>query len=158
MHSTNDGRKLLLNAEMNGVLFTLLCIYGPSDERGRKQFFIELHQWINRLTFNTKNLIIAGDFNCYLNDNDRSTNTHLKDTSRDSMKLLIKQLSLTDIWPELRNDNANQFTWSDGNTESRLDYFFVTSQSKFVPNNIYTKIVISDQIGQRITDHKAMIF
>ena len=43
-------------------------------------------------------VVLAGDFNCCLNRNDRATSTHLTDKSRESMRLLISRLNLCDIW------------------------------------------------------------
>ena len=103
------------------------------------------------------NTILAGDANCCLQESDRTTFTHVKDKSRKAMSDLISMLNLFDVWGSnsVHTSDTEHYTWKDANVKSRLDYILPSKETILNLVNISTKIVISDKIGQRITDHKA---
>ena len=157
-HYTDDGRTLLLNVIIEGDMYTLVNVYAPNDINERSEYFTNISEWILYHSNNINNLIIAGDFNCCLLDNDRSTKTHLSDKSRKSMVNLLNKLDLSDIW-ELSNstNGKTHYTWQDHTTSSRLDYFLTSKGTTVEIRNILSKTVITDKIGKRLTDHKALI-
>ena len=63
-------------------------------KKNRITFFKHLNVWIRMHASNINDLIVGGDFNCCLEDADRSTNTHLSDKSRLDMKMMIKELGI----------------------------------------------------------------
>ena len=110
---------------------------------------------INKKASNINNLIVCGDFNCCLRDNDRSTATHLKDKSRRSFSELIKNLQLIDHW-DSRGTKISNFTWTDGKIYSRLDYILTNINNDIKIIKTYSETVIDDRIGTRTTYHKAI--
>lgn len=173
-HTDNEGRQILINISWNDSIFTLVCLYAPNDEKERVEFFKNSTNWILKHSKNTDQIIVAGDFNCCLNDNDRTSRTHLKDASRESMKSLIKQCNTVDVWQFLNGsdlDNStsfnqdnlisskDKFTWFDHfrSIASRLDYILSFNDNHFRPISMETKWVITSKVGKRLSDHKALI-
>ena len=84
-----DGRKILINVELNGYIFSLINIYAPNTGSKRSEFFENLQCFITKHCLND-NILICGDFNCQLNDE--------KDKSVHILKKMIDKLRLTDLW------------------------------------------------------------
>ena len=151
------GRAQLMNIELHGKNMSIVCVYAPNKERDRICFFQDLKLWILENTDTPHNIILAGDFNCCLLQNDRSTNSHVNDKSRNALNCLLTTLDINDTWVKF-GMSSSHYTWDDGNTKSRLDYIFASKMCTAVGKKVVNKIVISDQIGSRITDHKAVEF
>ena len=156
-HSSNDGRKLLLNVDICGQLITLVNVYAPNNELDRITFYADLKEWISNLSHNINNVIVGGDFNCCLNQNDRSSQTHISDKSRNSLNIFLKQLQLYDAWSISSTKGTYHYTWQDNTVKSRLDYFFISNLCKVKVQHCNTVTVISDQAGKRVTDHRALV-
>ena len=92
----NDGRPLLLNVELEGQNICLVNVYAPNDITKRCIYFDRVSSWISKYAICKDNIIIGGDFNCCLNDEDRSTFTHKNDKSRKSVENMISKLNLYD--------------------------------------------------------------
>lgn len=152
-----SGRCLLLNVDIESKLFTLVNIYAPNDSNERGEFFKHVDQYINKNAHNMSDVVMAGDFNCCINYNDRSTHTHIADGSRVHLKNCILANNLFDVWTKYSNPTDNHYTWSDKVTSSRLDYCFLSMNTSLNVKNIKLQTVITDQIGKRITDHKAIV-
>ena len=115
VHKSIDGRKLLINMKIDQNIITLVNIYAPNNEQHRVDFFKRMQTFINQFSLNTENIIMCGDFNCYLKrGNDKS-----------AVKLcnISKNLSLLEVWNE-KHENLSGFTWCDANNvpKSRIDY------------------------------------
>ncbi len=133
-HVTDDARAILLNCNIEGTNTTLCTVYAPSgnDTKPRTEFFKKMKNWINRHTDYPDNIILGGDFNCALNDNDRTNNNI--DASRRDMKNLLNYLKLIDAW--YINNDKTQYTYTTPRTgnKSRLDYVFVSEYFKHKVN------------------------
>ena len=149
-----NGRALLLNLEMHDHGFTVVCVYAPNDETARCVFFNNLTDWIIEHAKFVGSMILAGDLNCCMLDTDRNSRSHVKDKSRVALKEMISSFCLKDIG--YIDDLHKKYTWTDGKIKSRLDYIFITKDSKLNLKQSCTKIVITDSIGQRVTDHRAV--
>ncbi len=114
--------------------------YAPSgnDTKPRIEFLEKMRHWINRHTDYPNNLILGGDFNCALNENDRTNKNN--DPSKQDMNNLLKYLKLTDAW-YLNNDKP-QYTYTAPRTgnESRIDYIFVSDYFKYKVNYTISNI------------------
>ena len=112
-----DGRKILINVELNGYIFSLINIYAPSTGSKGSEFFKNLQCFITKHCLND-NILICGDFNCQLNDE--------KDKSVHILKKMIDKLRLTDLWKKTCS-NLNGLTWCDAenNPKSRIDYILI---------------------------------
>ena len=147
-HKSNDGRIMLVNAEIEEKEFCCVNIYAPNNQSERKAFFLKLQKWISNYAINKENLIIGGDFN-YTESNalDRHEATcAIKDISSTAYKTLKEKFELNDIWRDL-HPNLKQYTYLD---KSRLDKFLVSSNfTNFVQNIKITHSGIK-------TDHKCV--
>ena len=98
VENREDGRGQLINAIINDNLVTFINIYGPNKEQDRKTFFHNISKWIKDKALAMDNIILGGDLNVCLNDTDRSTRTHDKDKSRQSLKDIMAELNIIDAW------------------------------------------------------------
>lgn len=121
-----QGRKLLINIEVDGEKFTLINVYGPNKDDGI--FFSDIAKLIDE--YCEGSLILGGDFNTVLNLSlDKiggRPRTNFK--ARDEILTLNENYNLIDIWRH-KNPNTKRFTWRS-NTKpvimTRLDFFLVT--------------------------------
>lgn len=58
-----DGRKMLLNVDINGEIFFIINVYVFNILNNRYIFFIKLKFFIEKNCLND-NIIFCGDFNC----------------------------------------------------------------------------------------------
>ncbi len=137
-HKTNDARVILVNATVQGIECTLCNIYAPTKPNQRVEFFKKLKHWIPRYTDYPEYLILGGDFNCAINDNDRTRDNNV-DASRQELKALLKILDLVDAW-YIKNDGP-QYTFTNTTTgnKSRIDYFFVSNEVKYKTKFVHLK-------------------
>jgi len=159
-NADSDGRRILLNVEYDGNTTTFVNMYAPNKAKDRKTFFSRCIKWVSKYRADTNSLILGGDMNCCLNDNDRSTDTHLHDNSRITYAKLIEQLGLIDCWKSEKNcKTSDHYTWCnhDNSVKSRLDYIFCSQEGNCKINEVKLKTVISAEKGKRVTDHKAVI-
>ncbi len=129
IHKKDDSRVILINATIDNTETTLCNVYAPNDSYTRRDFFNTLKYWIARHTDYENNLILGGDMNCALNNNDRLNNNRGNtDVSRDALHNLIKSLKLSDSW-YVCNDTV-QYTYFDPKykSRSRIDYIFISEQ------------------------------
>ena len=94
--SSDCGRLLLCNVKIKDEVYCLVNVYSPNVETDRKSFFVMINEWIHNYSSNVSNIVLAGDFNCCLLNNDREPQNHLNDTSRKIFNDLIKDLNLCD--------------------------------------------------------------
>ena len=146
-----DGRKILINVELNGYIFSLINIYAPNTGSKRSEFFKNLQCFITKHCLND-NILICGDFNCQLNDE--------KDKSVHILKKMIDKLRLTDLRKK-NYSNLNGLTWCDAenNPKSRIDYILINENfcHKFSGLCI-RKIPGTHSKGCRMSDHKFFKF
>ena len=94
----DSGRTLLLNAEIGQNAITLVNVYAPNHIADRCEYFQQLQTFILQNSETNHSLILGGDFNCCLNNEDRSTNTHKDDKSRQVFQKMLNNLEMVDIW------------------------------------------------------------
>ena len=106
-----QGQTTIIDIESDENLHLILAnIYAPSGgtrTKERKSFFSQLEDTLRGL--NGENIILGGDFNCVLNDLDRSHTVTYRDQSRNSLKQLLSELKLEDAW-RLQNPDKCVFT------------------------------------------------
>jgi len=124
-HSSQDGRLVLANVEIDSFQCTLLSVYAPNSESKRRELFSKIRKWLNRYAM-FENIVVAGDINCCIRDIDRLPPTHLKDKSRNCIENVLKEKQLYDVW-SFKHNSEPGYTYVDKNvgTKSRLDYIFV---------------------------------
>ncbi len=151
IHRKDDARVILINLEIDGVQLSICNIYAPSDEYIRRDYFNNLKFWIARHTENENELLLGGDFNCAINDDDRKNIRGNRDVSRTALKNLLKSLNLMDAW--YIHNSLPHFTFTDpGNgSQSRIDYFFISETKNYKIKNTFLKYV-------PIPDHHSAVF
>ena len=95
-------------------------------------------------------------FELHLNKNDRNTETHYKDKSRKMIAQEMENMSLVDAWQNIKTVGEH-YTWNNKKVKSRLDYYFTSKNSSYKLLKIYTSNVIGKQVGNKLTDHKALM-
>ncbi|PIK62474.1 pol-like protein [Apostichopus japonicus] len=122
-----NGRFLKLSITVDGQSFTVFNIYAPNTPSERKQFLEDISGKLRNVP---EPIILAGDFNTVLNTYvDKYPSTPNPDSSRKSLKLIMSEYELVDIWRE-RHPSLIQFTRTASNhkTASRIDRFLLNKQ------------------------------
>ena len=60
-HKDTEGRILLLNVEIENIIYSLVNIYAPNYETDRKNFYKKLNDFINENAMGI--VILGGDMN-----------------------------------------------------------------------------------------------
>jgi exodeoxyribonuclease-3 len=141
-NTDNDGRRILLSIEHGGCEISLVNLYAPNDKKERKTFFSRCLKWINKHNKAGSNILVGGDMNCCINDNDRQPATHLQDYSRHAFRELINGLDLFDCWNDEEN-GLEKYTWCspDQRIKSRLDYILIGKEGDYKKGDIEIKLL-----------------
>ena len=155
--SDDGGRYLFTTFEISKNSYVnTLNLYAPNNHVISKQFFKNvLTKWDSYINFqsitlpydHTSSSIIAGDFNCVINNTDlqnRTWTTKEKDLAESIEDLMDGRLMYDST---LRSHLGNNFTWNRGNTFSKIDYIFLSC-------DLLNAIVANDTIWDLVkTDH-----
>lgn len=121
VRKSNDGRRILINLELDGNVFTIIDMYAPNNVSARCEFFKKLKYFISKYRMN-ENIKLCGDFNCKTNNLPDKNVRYLKD--------LREHFNLDDMWGKL-NPEMTGFTcnWCDAKNvpKSRIDHVFLIS-------------------------------
>ena len=121
-----EGRLILLNTRIEDMIFTFVCLYAPNCKTARNTFFKKVSNFIKE--YGTGIPILGGDFNEIMRNIDRKTSSKNNPVvqSVSSLKTLIRNNNLVDIWKEM-HENIQQFTWRrrDKSQASRIDLILV---------------------------------
>jgi len=150
-HASNDGRLLLLNIELDNKNMTVINVYANNSEKLRKELFRKLEKWVNRYAKHKENIVIAGDMNCCLRNQDRSNQSHLGDKSRTTLENVLRNIDVKDTWGSVTS--APGFTFDDkrSETRSRLDYIFVSKSVCLCAEDVHVSVCPC------VPDHNAVI-
>lgn len=144
MVKDEDGRTLLLLAEIQGHRMILSNVYAPNIDD--PTFFGNLECKISDM--GDYPILIAGDFNLVMDDIlDRSTPSQRHSRSASVAIKMCRTLGLVDVW-RVFNPSARDYTFYSAphNTLSRIDYFLVSNS--IMPS------AMSCSIGRiRVSDH-----
>ena len=73
----NEGRLLLINVEINNVIYTIINIYAPNSMKKRNTFFKQVDRFING--YSIGRIILAGDYNDILSKMGNKKNISIKE-------------------------------------------------------------------------------
>ena len=108
----DDGRYVILDAEIGNIRLTLASIYGPNSDDS--DFFVDLTALTENIV--NDNRIIGGDWNVVLNiEKDKKggqAQTH--SNSLQVIQTWMEETDLVDIW-RLKNPDDFKFTWKRTN-------------------------------------------
>ena len=143
-HKGENGRKLMINIEIQEQIYTIVNIYAPNNVKCRGDFFVNLMTWIKRYSLNDNNVILTGDFNCDLSASDTSVNYLSK---------LMKYLNMKDTWKGYKPSKPGYTYIKPGNVNcrSRIDYVLLTGYTFENVKNISTRYI------PKVPDHKGII-
>ena len=151
-HKDNDGRIIMLNIEIENIIYSLINIYAPNNEQERNSFYKKLNEFIHKNAVGI--VIIGGDMNDALSEIDRKCTNKRNIIKKpvNSLKSLIKSNRLIDIWRNL-NPHKVHFTWRRQNPTqaSRIDMFLI--KEDFLLN---IKSCDIRPIFIKCTDHQAV--
>ena len=122
----------------------VLNIYAPSGSRflqEREQLFKQ--DIVYYLRNNLSNTIMCGDFNCILNQRDKSKNGSCPVSK--GLSSTVNNIGLKDIWNLLRDET--EFTYFRNNYGSRLDRIYATDFKNNITNILTKPISFSDHHG-----------
>jgi exonuclease III len=152
-YSDLDGRILIVELNINGVLYYILNIYAPSSniEKDKLNFINKLKSELLPLINN--NIIIGGDWNIVLDPNiDKKGGSNIAKYPKYRENLLgfLELFDLSDCW-RLHHPNKRQYTWRQTKPTifCRLDMIFISSNLL----NITKKCSID--LGHK-TDHSSV--
>ena len=149
--TTDDqGRFILVNMKINNCGYTICNVYCPNNVAKRIEFLNEAMSLIEIKAQFPKSMIVAGDFNCVVDEQDK-VSTEL-DRSSHTLKTFKSKSDLVDSWRHT-NDNCIEYTYIDPSPRgrnSRIDYIFLSTS--------LTSMIESSNRSQVPTpDHKCVI-
>jgi hypothetical protein len=141
----------------NRTKLIVVGIYGPSanDDTESLRFYQEVRDSIVELqnTFQTSNLLLAGDFNAVLAPEDSSSEHVTKKRTTAFLEELIEEHRLTDIAAHV---NKRQHTWfrrNNNQISSRLDLILtnlpITQPKYSISTTIFDHAWIQASFGQK---------
>jgi len=113
-----SGRILVVDLEVRGSPLRVINIYGPTNVAER----VSLYAKLRPLLMTPMPVVVGGDFNCALRDEDRSKPR--KDRSTTALQDIINDFSLVDVG----GTSPPTHTWvrSSGSASSRIDMFLLS--------------------------------
>lgn len=124
-----EGRFLLVQLNLDDVVYSLLNVYAPTMDNQKEQlaFLCKLETMLNKIS-HTK-MIIGGDFNIVSNPFlDRWQPKTVKTTKAANKLLELKELfNLTDVWRTM-NPDLKRYTWRRHRPlqQSRIDLWLTS--------------------------------
>ena len=139
-----NGRYIMIAGSINSFPVTFLNIYGPNIDDPNN--FRKVFDLVPDLS--TTNLIVGGDFNCYLDPYLDRLSSRVPNTiaSVQTLNNLLKSKNMIDIW-RLQHPTDRDYSYFSHvhRSYTRIDYFFV--DAKLISNVVQSKyhnILISD--------------
>ena len=153
VNADNEGRYLIIEAEVQSSAFLLVNIYAPNKVQEQCDFFGNVNKTIENLVADKEHKIfIGGDFNVALDtDLDCSGGNPSKKDSTKNISDLCLDFDLVDIW-RIRNPETKRFTWRQKRPliQRRLDYWLISDACQ-------EDIERTDIISSINSDHSAIV-
>jgi len=127
--SDNNGRICMVKIKAENDTVCLINVYAPTKNNQKPQLdFVEKLQEL--LSNNEESsMVVAGDFNTYLDSLMDKEGGKIEPTSKytDKLNNLIETFNLVDVW-RVYNPNTRRYTWRQNNplVQSRLDYILLS--------------------------------
>ena len=153
IHCCTNGRYILINFEFKCIVFSVVSLYAPNVGE-RIIFFNELNNIIEEHAISKDNLIIGGDFNCWLDIYQCKINTDINNKSRNTLKNVLHNYSCRYV-SELLGKKI-LYTYFDKRTKqySTLDYIFISNDFMFKPIDLAVCQPVRDN---NVIDHNALV-
>lgn len=125
-YKDDQGNFLALNVKIENTNLTLITLYGPNKDS--PSFFKNITDAIEK--FNNTNVIICGDFNLTLDQNNDTFNyKHINNpNARERLLEIMHQHELVDCFRSMHPD-TKRYTWRKKTPiqQARLDFFLVSN-------------------------------
>ena len=146
----DEGRSIILQIQINEINYTIVNVYAPTNPTQRHHYFNELFTQLES-TRNSKNLIIAGDFNITLEEIDITGESGNQRIGRIELKNLVDILKLNDAF-RIKHPFQRETTFENKthNRSARLDRIYF---SENIP--IVNAFHIASSLD--FTDHKGVL-
>ena len=105
IRTDNNGRIIVLEAEIDDEIFLLINLYNPNTEAEQVKTLCELERMLDVFSLDScKNILFAGDFNCFFNSSLETSggNPAFKKKSVSKLIQLLEKCNLIGIW-RIRN-------------------------------------------------------
>ena len=129
----NQGRILIVNADIDEEAFVLINLYNANTETEQIKTIYELDQLLSDFCLDLNNkIILAGDFNLFFDPSLEASGGEAAFKNKSISKLLqiFEQNNLVNIW-KIRNLSLKRYTFrkSDfsGFIQRRLDFIFISN-------------------------------
>jgi exonuclease III len=150
MKESGDGRKLIINCELENSKFSLIVIYAPNTKTERINFFNDVKCWMREFDLHT--IIMGGDFNTIMDKSlDKKGGRQAElGSSKALNKHICNTFDLVDIW-RIKNPGKKSFTHKQSNplVLTRIDFFLVSK-------SLMTNICSCDIQPSIKSDHRAV--
>ena len=136
----NTGRQLYTVIQENDQKILLVNVYCPNDHRQSIKFAEQVYCKILEIRNEIPDcyVVLAGDFNSCMNDNDYLNRNRLA-AEKELTKFIKSSNTMCDLVDSFTTvNNGTGFTWNRGNCYSRLDYIYVSNelQSKITSSKV----------------------
>ena len=151
IHHDTDGRKIMINIEIDNQCYTIISVYCPNREYDRIAFLKKLSKWTSDKCTSFETILCGGDFNCVLNEIDRKNHTGC-DKSTKYLNKYMSTFNLIDFWHKINTDTI-AFTFIDPSNrgfDSRIDFMFMSKA-------IYSPTHTCSIIPAPVPDHNAVL-
>ena len=133
-----SGRFLLLDCLIREIHYIIVNVYAPTIDKVTEQKRFGQYLLNELEQYNSKNIIIGGDFNIELDRASSEPNSLKNPMYAKQITTLMEMLSLVDIW-RLRNPTRKRYTRRErtkyGFSQSRLDYFIISCHLEYFLKN-----------------------
>ena len=153
----NQGRILIVDADIDGETFVLINFYNANTEAEQIKTIYELDQLLNAFCLDSnKKIILARDFSLFFDPSLEASGGRpaLKKQSISKLLQIFEQNNLVDIW-RIRNPSLKRYTFRknhfSGFIQRRLDYIFIS-------NNIqeyFKKVSTPPELIKPVSDYLA---
>ncbi|KAM7286924.1 hypothetical protein ISCGN_030625 [Ixodes scapularis] len=148
----DEGRLLTVDVVHKGKVLRIANVYAPVDCRERNLFFRNLDFYLQ----GRRELVLAGDFNCVLDqakDSLGGTQKHQPWKAK-GLRQLVTSCSLVDAWTHLHG-NVPGYTFSAQGRSVRLDRFYVTGALVGALQDC--EVMPVGSAAAYVTDHQAVV-
>ena len=107
------GQYVILKVDINDKMYVLINIYAPNKDTNIIKFINNLLTTMQKITDEEENIIIGGDFNCFLNPTlDKKGGLLIPRKSVvTTIEDIQEEFNLVDIW-RVKNPELKSLTWS----------------------------------------------
>ena len=161
IYSDLDGRLLIIKLTINKVEFILGNIYAPVSSFEQEQMETLAKLSVELEPYMYSNLIMAGDWNVYLDDKldkkSKTSNKCVNTKYKDMLKLFMENFDLIDCWrmahPGTKRYTCRSGKRGEGVTQTRIDFILIKEglmnlymdskiEAGFKTDHNYTKVTL----------------